>query len=393
MTKNAAVVDPSDVFEDMVLSTAFEPRSGSIEEKRHIFGKVWAEDISRLRDSFDSTGRNPGDDSHGFGFLVEAFARYSNKLPMRNTNKGEEAIRTILSELHSGKRGSIDLVHRRSNSDFLWVELTGRRITITGIGEVKASHKAASQKVGGQLKRQERSLEILVEELKSAKDQGTIQGFFHRRSVGVSDHLGKFLIVPYGEGEKTRCDKEFLDWKVVELEFSYNEIVFIAQQIWPDFRPDIRFRPGHLTSLFKITNELGEWIRPRLSNIFSDSNEFDSHNPMPCFELGLFFLATEKTPILESEVRWSAELVQKSFWPAVQGCLNLFTSSASQPDIDFSEREKAVFSKFLYLLTSNREDLKYFIYFLRSLDVQIKDLVRDQHHVRQLKNMSEVWTI
>ncbi len=393
MTENSAAIDPSDIFESMVLSTAFEPRSASIEEKRKIFGKVWGRDISRLRGSFDSAGKNPGEDSHGFGFLVEAFARYSDRLPIRNTDKGDEAARTILKELHSGKKGNINLVHRRSNSDFLWVELTGRRIIITGIGEVKASYQVASQKIGGQLKRQKKSLEILVEEIKSSKGQGIVQGFFNQRSLGVSDHLGKFLIVPYGEREKTMGDKEFLEWKVVELEFSYNELVFIAQKIWPDFRSDKIFGPGRLTSLFKITNELGEWIRPRLSKIFSDSNEFGSDNPMPCFELGLFFLATGKTPILEDEVRWSAELVQKCFWPAVQVSLNFLVDPSSQPETVFSEREKAVFRKFLYLLTSNREDLEYFIYFLRNLDVQIKDLAHDQHQIRQLKNMSKVWTV
>lgn len=391
----SAAVDPSDIFEDMVLSSAFEPRSASIDEKRLIFEKVWAESISWLQDDFDSAGRDLRADSHGFGFLVEAFVRHSNKLPRKNTEKGEEAARIILSELHMGKRGYVNLGSRQSNSDFLWVKLTGRRITVTGIGEVKASYRAASQKVGGQLKRQERSIGFLAEQLKSVKASKSIHGFFEKRGVVVTDNLEKFLIVPFGEGENARQDEEFSSWQIVEIEFSYDELVFIAQRIWPDFRSNIKIGPGRLTNLFQVAGNLSNWIKPRLDKVFSDSKEFGSRNPLPYFELGLFFLATGKTPILEEEVKWAAELVRSSFWPAVQKCLNFFliVNSTPCPEVDFSERDKAIFNKFWYLLTSNRKDLDYFIYLLRSLDVQINDLARDKHQLQQLRKMSEVWTI
>ena len=393
MNENMAVLDPSDVFEDMVLSSVFEPQSASIEEKRQIFGKAWTKSVSWLQSSFDSAGINPRTESYGFGFLVEAFARFSGRLPRSNTEKGAEAARTIISELHSGKKGNVNLTHSRSNSDFLWVELTGRRVTITGIGEIKSSYKAASQEIGGQLKRQESSLELLAKELESSKVRKSVKGFFQKRNISISDNLEKFLIVPHGEGEKAGHDKRFSGWQIIQLEFSYGELVFVAKKIWPNFRPDVRIGPGRLTFLFQVASNLGDWIKPKLDSVFIDSVEFNEHNPLPYFELGLFFLATGKTPMLEDEVRWSAELVRKSFWPAVQGCLNLFTDPAPRLDIFFSERERVVFSKFLYLLTSNREDLKYFIYFIRNLDVQIKDLARDQHQVRQLENMSEVWTV
>ncbi len=394
MTENvAAALDPSDVFEDMVLSTAFEPRSASIEEKRLIFGKVWAEDIPRLRCSFDSAGMDHGNESYGFGYLVEVFARHSKKLPIRNTEKGEKAARTILAELHSGRKGNVDLGHCQSNSDLLGVKLTSRLITITGIGEVKSSYKAALRKVGGQLKRQERSISFLAEQLKSAQADKLVRGFFEKRGIVVSDDLKRFLIVPFGQGEEARRDEKFSDWEIVEIEFGYDELVFIAQQIWPDFKSDSKIGPGKLTSLFQIAGKLGDWIKPRLDTVFSDSKEFGSHNPLPCFELGLFFLATGKTPMLEDEVKWSAELIQKSFWPAVQKCLNFFVDSTPCPEADFSERDKLILKKFWYLLTSNKEDLERFIYFLRSLNVKIKDLTRDQNQLEQLKNMSKVWTI
>ncbi|MBI4158323.1 MAG: hypothetical protein HY505_01725 [Candidatus Yanofskybacteria bacterium] len=389
----AELSDPSDVFGMMVVSSAFEPRSASIEEKRQIFGKAWFEDVSRLRSNFDSAGRDPRTESFGFGFLVEAFARHSRKIPRQNTESGERAAQAILSELHSGKQGRIRLGSRQSNSDFLWVRQTGRRIVVTGIGEIKSSYQAAKDKIGGQLKRQERSVGYLAEELKTAKLNGSVSGFFQKRGVEVADNLEKFIIVPFGEGEEVRHDNKFSDWQVVEIEYSYNELVFIAQQIWLDFRPDVKFSPGKLANLDRIAVQLGEWIRPRLDDVFSDSTEFGCHNPLPYFELGLFTLATGKTPLTEDEVRWSAELVGNSFWPAVQRCLNFFLTSELHPEADFSREEEERFKKFRYVLTSDRSDLEHLLYFIRSLNAEVKELASSQDQLEQLRGMSEVWKI
>ncbi len=392
--KPVVLRDPSDVFSIMVVSSVFEPRSASIEEKRRIFEKFWANYVSGLQSNFDSAGKRPETDDFGFGFLVEGFALYSERLPKRNTEKGEEVAKAILSALHSGRSSNlVRLDHSLSNSDFLWVKQTGRLTTITGIGEIKSSYQAALQKVGGQLKRQETALGFLVERLKEAKTNKTINGFFQRRKVVVSESLERVLIVPFGEGEKARQDDKFSDWLVIELEFSYSELIFIAQQIWPNFRPDIQIGPGKLANLDQMALKLGEWVKPRLDDIFSDSEEFGTHNPLPYFEIGLFVLATGKTPLLEDEVKWSVELVRNSFWPAVQRCLNLFPNSTSCSQIDFSEKEKGLFSKFWYVLTSNREDLGYFLCFIRSLNTQIKDLAREQGQLKQLAGMSEVWKI
>ncbi|MBI4134727.1 MAG: hypothetical protein HY471_01275 [Candidatus Sungbacteria bacterium] len=325
--------------------------------------------------------------------MVEAFARHSKKIPRRNTESGERAAQAILSELHSGKRGHVRLESRQSNSDFLWVRQTGRRIVVTGIGEIKSSYQAAKEKVGGQLKRQERSVGYLAEELKAAKLNGSVSGFFRKRGIEVDGNLEKFLIVPFGQGEEARQDGEFSGWQVIEIEYSYNELVFIAQQIWPDFRPDIKFVPGKLANLDRIAVQLGEWVRPRLDNIFSDSTEFGRHNPLPYFELGLFILATGKTPLTEDEVRWSSELVGNSFWPAVQRCLNFFLNSSPRPDVDFSKEEKELFRKFWRVWTSDRNDLERFLYFIRSLNAQIKDLAVSRNQLSQLEAMSEVWKI
>ena len=395
MNKNQVVLpDPSDVFSMMVVSSAFEPNNASIEEKRRIFEKVWAKDASWLQGDFDSAGKNPQTDNLGFGFLVEGFARHSGRLPKKNSAKGEAIAKAILLALHSGRNNTIvRLDYCLSNSDFLWIKQSGRLITVTGIGEVKSSYKAALKKVGGQLKRQETSLDLLVERLEKAKTNNMADDFFQRRKVVVSEGLERVIIVPFGEGEKARRDEKFSDWQVVELEFSYGELIFIAQQIWPDFRPDIQITPGKLANLDQIASKLGEWIKPRLNDIFCDSEEFGTHNLLPYFEIGLFVLATGKTPLLEDEVGWSAELVRNSFWPAVQRCLNLFLNSTPCPEVDFSKREKGLFAKFRYILTSKKEDLEYFIYFVRSLNAQIIDLAYEQNKLRQLTDMSEVWKI
>lgn len=379
MTEQSAApvvhLDPSDIFSMMVVSDAFDPRSASIEERRRIFGRVWARDIPWLLDNFDSTGRNPQTDSYGFGFLVEAFARNSNRLPRRNTEKGEVAARQIISELHRGRWGRIGLDSRQSNSDFLWVELTGRRITVVGIGEVKSSYQAAKNKIGGQLKRQETSLGYLIEKLETAKTDGSVCGYFQKRGIAAADPLEKFLIVPFGEGESARRDKEFADWKVVEIEYSYNELIFVAQQIWPDFRPDIKIGPGKLANLDQIAVQLKK-------HIFGDMDG-------PFFELGLFLLATGKSPSTEEDVEWSVELIRESYWPAIQRCLNFFMNSTPRSEINFSDKEKALFKKFWYVLTSDRNDLEHFIYFIRSLNAQIKDLAISRGQFQRLKAMSE----
>jgi hypothetical protein len=72
------------------------------------------------------------------------------------------------------------------------VKLTGRRIVVTGIGEVKSSYQAAKEKVGGQLKRQEKSVGYLAEQLKAAKLNSSVSGFFRKREIEVTDNLEKF---------------------------------------------------------------------------------------------------------------------------------------------------------------------------------------------------------
>ncbi len=387
MSENPAVdLDPTLIFEDMMLSSAFEPQSATIEEKRRVFGKVWSSGwISWLRENFDRAGMNSKEEMFGFGFLVEAFAFSSGRLPRKNTEKGEEAARKILAELHSGKKGSIDLGNRRSNSDFLWVDVTGRRISIEAIGEIKASHAVASKKIGGQLVRQERSLGILAESLNRAKSQRSVKGFFEKRGIVVSEKFDKFIIVPFGEGEKVRQDREFADWKIVELEFSYNELTFIAQSIWPAFRTEIKFGPGMMQDFFRISNKLADdWLRPRLDKVFSDSTEFNKKNRLPYFELGLFFLATGKTPTLESDVHLAAGLVRQTFWQATQRSFNC---------TELSERGQAVLNRFSGFLSPKRKNLEYFARFTVCLGEEISGLVRDTHRIRQFKKISEVWSI
>lgn len=373
-------LDPSDIFSMMVVSSAFDPRSASIEEKRQIFGRVWANDVPWLRSEFDSAGKNSKTETFGFGFLVEAFVRHSSRLPFRNTEKGETAAREILSELHLGKRGNIQLGSKQSNSDFLKVKLSGRRITITSLAEIKSSYEAAKDKIGGQLRRQETSLNYLADQLEVAKVNGSVLGYFQKRGIVVADNLDKFLIVPFGEGEEARRDKKFSDWQIVEIEYGYLELIFIAQQIWPDFRPDIKIGPGKLASLDQIAIRLGK-------HIFGDLDG-------PFFELGLFMLATGKTPSTENEVALAVDLTGKSFWPAVQRRLNSLKNNATScPDLDFSDREKKLFKKFWYVLTSSREDLEQFLYFIRSLNAQIKELACNRCQTKQLKAMSEAFEV
>lgn len=397
MNQNSAAAIPSasDIFSTLLVTDVFDPRGSLIEEKRQIFERVWASGIiSWLQANFDSSGvdRRYGKNRNGFGFLVEAFARASNQLPMQNTEKGKVAARAILSELDSGDRGEIKLGSRQSNSDFLFVDLVGRLITIVGIGEVKASYKAALESVGGQMKRQEKSVEFLVEALNSAKTKKSIQGFFQKRGIVVSDNLRRFLILPFGQGSAARANQSFQDWQIVEIEFSYQELSFIAKQVWPDYRPEFKIGPGKLAGLDQLCVRLGqEWARPHFDRIFVDSTEFSQSNPLPYFELGLFTAATGKTPLLEEEVRWATHLVRECFWPAAQNYL--LAEMASSPAGEFTkrEREEALIKKFWYFLTPVRSDVEGFVRYLCYLNKAITNVVRQRHQVRRLKALSGIF--
>ncbi len=374
----------STVFNLLVCSSAFEPQSGSIETKGRIFGKFWSGgDASWLQEAFGSDGKEPQTGDSGFGFLVECFARHSDTLP-KNTESGEQAARSILSALHHGNSEFVQLGRSRSNSDFLWVNYKGRLITVTGMGEVKSSANAAKEKIGGQLKRQEESLRFLAEKLETGKTVGAVHEFFHKRKVVVREGLDKVLIVPFGQGEELKHDEKFSGWRVVELEFSYNELAFIAQQLWPDFRPDLRFGPGRLSALDQTAIRLSEWIRPRLDGIFVDHSL-----KLPYFELGLFILAAKKIPLSDEQVQWSAELVRKAYWPAVQNCLNLFASSNLDKETSEEKWKKLLYKKFLYILTPSRDDLHFFISFVVSLQNKIKDIAREEGKSDHLKEMGD----
>ncbi len=384
-------VDPTDIFTELVLSSAFEPRSAKIAKKQEIFQNFWNEDALWLRGTFDQSGREFKGEGSGFGFLVESFARFSGNLPKKNTKKGESAAKQILTELHLGERGNIPLGHRQSNSDFLWVDLTGRLITITALGEVKASAVTALNKIGGQLKRQERSVGFLVDKIRSAKSEGSLRGFFSERGINLAENIDKFLILPFGEGEKLKNNEQFVDWRIVELEFSYKEFAFIAQKLWPGFKTNLIIGPGDLSNLFELANRLGEWIKLHLDKIFVDSSEFGRSNPLPYFELGLFFLATGRIPLMEDDVYRSRALVTDCFWPAVQACLNLFVSLDLNPETDFDGRDKAIFRKFHYSsLTSDRKELENFIYFSKLLRREIENTAHARKQTDLLKGMSQV---
>lgn len=386
MSSQKIVLSPgSDVFHSLILSSALDPSSASLDVKGEILEKFWNNGMSLLADSFDAGGMG-ADGSIGFGFLVEAFARYSQRLPIKNTEKGEQAARMILSELHTGNRGQIKLGHSQSNSDLMGVDLTGRLITITAIGEIKSSYKAASQKVGGQLKRQERSISFLAEQLKSSKAKKSVHGFFKKRGVVVSDKLERFLIVPFGEGEAVRRDEEFSDWKVIELEFSYNELVFIAKKIWPNFRPDIRFEKGRVERFEDLTLSLAEWVRRELErrDVFSDHAEKDH---VPYWEIGLFVLAVKKIPLVDEQVNWVTRVVRDLYGPTIQDCLGNKSKPYSREDL--SGYEGRVYDKFFNLLTTNPDDMIFLLRFGQCLKRRVEDLICKESKARLLKGIND----
>ena len=151
------------------------------------------------------------------GYLVECCARLSRNIP-RNTHRAEEFSRTIISHLQNGKR---------YNPDFLWLSTRGTRIMITGIGEIK-SHINAIKHKPLQAAWQERNIRTLVELKRIPKilsapyrvvlDKDFACSFILPRNADINQPYELPLCVPY-------------NWKIIELEFSIHEILFMMNQI------------------------------------------------------------------------------------------------------------------------------------------------------------------
>jgi len=340
--------------------------------KWDILREFWKKEVPYLQSRFGSTGCDPTrPDFSGFGFVVEGLAHFSSKLS-HNTDRGEVASQLVTSVLHEGGQ---------ANSDFIWLDYVGRRITVRGIGEVKTSYEAFRER-RWQPGRQEIALRHFAQDLEGGK---ATHDFFRKRKLVVPEEFERVLVVPFGEATRFKNDIP-KGWKLVELEFSYEEALFIAKQIWPEFRPETKFGPGRLTKLELLILKLIDKLKPKLNEIF-----LELQGRIPCRQVSLFLLAVDKLASSQSEMSWVEKTMESCFWPALQGCLDKPLMRK-----ELTPQEETYYVKLLHDLTSDQNLLLFFLNFIRHLSYEVMNQVRKDCQVRYLQslqslNFLEIW--
>lgn len=334
-----------------------------IEEKKRILGLVWEDDVPRLVEQYDPRGIGAKGEN-GFGFLVEAFAKRSPKLP-GNTEAGARLVNLLISALHTGD-SMVGTGFKLSNPDLVWVENRGRRSIITGIAEIKSSVEAVSHRFE-QLTNFEASLRLLLKKVASDKEKGEAIQYLALKKVTLADPLKKLLVLPAGEGAKAKWLPQ--GWEVLEIEFSYDELVFIAQRIWPDFRKDLKPAEGYLPRYEReLLVRLVEWGKLRFNKIFAKTTLV----PFPTREYLLYTFATGELPLADEQVKLAVACVREansvtSFPPETLGPASLSTW----------ERK---FMEYFQLLWGREEKVKqYILHFLhdrRSFAARLQKILR-----------------
>lgn len=360
-----------DIFHLLLNSSAFTPSDASIITKFEIFHDFWMNEVNWLRGQYDERGvATDGTDNRGFGFLVEEFARRSKKLPpaLVNTERGQRMAGAILNALHAGNSDVVQLGRSRSQGDLLGVRQKGRLTTIVGVGEVKSSFEAFKKKFG-QLGRQERSLTFFTERI-----SGSTHSLFRKKKVEVADDLKKYLIIPFGQRERFVGCYLSGDIEIVEIEFSYHELAFVAKLVWPYVLPGLVFERNEIQVLWAfIAGELNDFIRPR-------TNEVLAVEQFSCWELGLFAWATSRLPVLDEDRQLAVELVRRLYWEALENVLR------SPIDLsDLNGREKEFYRLFAKGNSGDRCILLY-LSLARYLGEKVTEEFRKIHKVRTLKN-------
>lgn len=301
-----------EVFEKLKRKNIFDVSSVGEAEKRRIFLNVWDRCFKDLRRNFDRRGfSRESEDNNGFGYLVEEFARQSSRIP-RNTSKGNQIADLLLSFLRNGDEfGLVGFKGRLHNPDSLGITISGRRVVITGIIEVKASAETLRSRLNSQIANQENNVRKLAAVIEDKKQLGSVHSFFQKRKIIVAEKLLKLVAVPAGEGSKVRV---FLpkDWECIEIEFSHNELVFIAQIIWPEFT--IRetsqsvFSEGYIVRFEReFLALLVDFAKSRFQKILCDS----SLKNIPAKEILLAISCLGRIPLLDNDINWIADYLNR----------------------------------------------------------------------------------
>ncbi|GEM_PF-6950165 len=165
-----------------------------------------------LRDELRVFAKTPGRRSYEInGFFTEYCARFSNQLP-RNTPKAQNISEAIINYLQSRKL---------CNPDHIWIKIQGKRITLTGIGEVK-SHPLNMIRKPTQLFLQEKHVRNLI------KYGYTNSAVFKHHRVILAKKFARYIILPRSiKAPHVLPASTPLGWEIKEIEFTFPEIIFL----------------------------------------------------------------------------------------------------------------------------------------------------------------------
>jgi len=285
------------VFEELKRTNVYREEV-SEKIKKKIFLSVWHKSVDTLRDDFGPTGIST-DGTVGFGYLVEEFTKYSPRIP-KNSKAGEHIAQLLLGILHTGDRSLVGVHRTMPNPDILWIKCKGHLVEITGIAEIKASSIAAQQS-RKQIEFQDTSIRRILMHIEDEKKSGSAHRFFKTRKFAIREPLQKILIVPAGQ-ELYLSSRLLKGWQCAELEFSYNELIFMAQKLWPQFRPERVFQQNGILALFEKN-----FLEPFFEIWRHKTNSICRLDDTPYRELILFACATKRFPVENKEI----ELVER----------------------------------------------------------------------------------
>lgn len=191
------------------LTNAKEYRNGFAKQKHRMITRLVA-----IQDELIQFAQTPDRRKHEVnGFLVEHCARFSDQLP-KNTPKAQYLSEVIINHLHNSEL---------SNPDYIWLKLQGRRMTFTGIGEVK-SHPFNIAHRKEQLFFQETNIRNLIR-------CGDIPPSISKRyRVTLADVFVRYLILPRStDAPHTLPASVPFGWEIKEIEFTFPEIIFLKR--------------------------------------------------------------------------------------------------------------------------------------------------------------------
>ena len=209
MTSRSVKATSAKIFEN--LKNSKEYHNGFVKQKRHIITQLLA-----IKNELIQFAKTPGRPAYQVnGLLVEHCARFSNQLP-KNTPKAQYISEVIINHLHGCEL---------SNPDYIWLKIQGRRMTFTGIGEVK-SHPFNIAHQPRQLFFQETNIRNLI---KCGEIPSPISKRYH---AVFADIFMRYLILPRStHAPHTLPASAPLGWEIKEIEFTLPEIIFLRRQL------------------------------------------------------------------------------------------------------------------------------------------------------------------